>query len=70
MICAALPTYSPKYIANAMYGVIPKFNVNVGWALEDCLIHFVRLICPAPNPSEWVINGHCIGVGEIFIDHV
>ena len=34
MVCAALTPHGPKYIASAMDGVVPKFNVNVRRALE------------------------------------
>ncbi|WP_245321452.1 hypothetical protein [Bradyrhizobium sp. NAS96.2] len=35
MVGAAFPPHRPKDIACAMYGIVPKFNVNVRRALED-----------------------------------
>jgi hypothetical protein len=67
---AAFRTDGPKYVARAVNGVVPKFNVNVRWTLEDSLIHLVRLIRAAPNSSEWVVNRDFIGMSEIFVNHL
>ncbi|SFJ68986.1 hypothetical protein SAMN05216525_13216 [Bradyrhizobium sp. Gha] len=70
MVRAAFPPHGPKYIAGAMYGIVPKFNVNVRRALEDSLIHRVWLICSPPNPSERIINGDLIGMSKVIVDHL
>jgi hypothetical protein len=67
---AAFAPHGPKYIAGAMYSIVPKFNVNVRRTLEDCLIHRVWLICSPPNPSEGIIDCDVIGMSKVFVDHL
>ena len=63
-------THGPKNVTSTMNGIVPKFDVDVRRALEDGLIHLVRLIRAASNSSEWVINRDFIGMREIFVDHL
>jgi hypothetical protein len=67
---AALPTYSPKNVTSAMNRIVPKFDMDVRWALENGVIHLVRLIRAASNASERVVNRDFIGMREIFVDHL
>ena len=69
MVRAAFPPHGPKRVAGTMNRIVPEFHVNVRRALEDPLIHLVRLIRPAPNPAERVINRDFIGLAEILVDH-
>ena len=41
---SALSPHGPEHVADAIDGVIPKYDVNIGGALEYSLIHFVRLV--------------------------
>src|SRR5437868_8500431 len=70
MVRPALSADCPKNVAGAMYGVVPKFNVNVRWTLEYCLVHFVRLICSTPNTSKRIVDCNLIRMSEIFVDHL
>src|SRR5712664_1181932 len=70
MVRPALPADCPKNIAGAMYGVVPKFNVNVRRTPEYCLVHLVRLIRPTPNSSKRIVDRNLIRMSEIFVDHL
>lgn len=69
-IGTAFTSNGPKYIARAVYGVVPKYNMNVRRTLEDSLIHHVWLICSPPNASERIIDRDLIGTSKVFVDHL
>src|ERR1700722_8257186 len=68
VVGAAFPPHGPKHLPGTMNRIVPEFHVNVRRALEDPLIHLVRLIRSAPNPAERVINRDFIGLAEIIVD--
>src|ERR1700722_17349623 len=70
MVGAAFPPHGPKHLPGTMNRIVPEFDVNVRRALEDPLIHLVRLIRSAPDPAERVINRDFIGLTEIIVDHL
>lgn len=69
-IGTAFTSNRPKYIARAVYGVVPKYNVNVRRTREDSLIHHVWLIRSPPNASERIIDRDLIGTSKVFVDHL
>jgi hypothetical protein len=67
---SALAPHRSEHVADSIDGVIPKYNVNVGGALENSLIHFVRLVRAASDPSQRVIDRDFVGGQKIVVDHL